>query len=71
MLKEIFTNLAKGYSDNLEQIDSLWEELASFYSNEHRYYHRLSHLENIFLQLKDIREHISDWDTILFSLFLS
>jgi predicted metal-dependent HD superfamily phosphohydrolase len=69
MLKEIFTNLAKGYSDDLEQVDRLWEELDSFYSKENRYYHCLSHLENVFLELKEIREFISDWDTILFSLF--
>lgn len=69
MLKEVFTNLAKGYSDNLEQIDHLWEELVSFYSKENRHYHDLSHLENIFLQLKAVRERISDWDAILFSLF--
>jgi predicted metal-dependent HD superfamily phosphohydrolase len=68
MLKETFTDLAKGYSDDLEQVDRLWEELVSFYSKENRHYHDLSHLENIFLQLKAIREHISDWDAILFSL---
>lgn len=69
MLKETFTNLAKGYSDDLEQINRLWEELVSFYTNEHRYYHSLSHLENVFLRLKEVRELISDWDVILFSLF--
>lgn len=69
MLKETFTDLAKGYSDDLEQVDRLWEELVSFYTNEHRYYHSLSHLENVFLRLKEIRELISDWDVILFSLF--
>ncbi len=69
MLKETFTNLAKGYSDDLEQVDRLWEELVSFYTNEHRYYHSLSHLENVFLRLKEVRELISDWDVVLFSLF--
>lgn len=69
MLKETFTNLAKGYSDDLEQVDRLWEELVSFYTNEHRCYHSLPHLENIFLRLKEVRELISDWDVILFSLF--
>ncbi|WP_294674955.1 hypothetical protein [uncultured Fluviicola sp.] len=69
MLKETFTNLAKGYSDDLEQVDRLWEELVSFYADEHRYYHSLSHLENVFLRLKEVRELISDWDVVLFSLF--
>lgn len=69
MLKETFTNLVKGYSDDLEQVDRLWEELVSFYTNEHRYYHSLSHLENVFLRLKEVQELISDWDVVLFSLF--
>lgn len=34
MLKETFTNLAKGYSSDLELVDCLWEELVSFYANE-------------------------------------
>ena len=69
MLKETFVNLATGYSDDLEQIDRLWEELECFYLNENRYYHSLSHLENVLLRLKEIRELISDWDTILFYAF--
>lgn len=69
MLQETFTDLAKGYSDDPELVDRLWEELVSFYTDEHRYYHSLSHLENVFLRLKEVRELISDWDVILFSLF--
>lgn len=68
-MKETFTNLAKGYSDDLEKVERLWEELVSFYTSEHRYYHSLSHLVNVFLRLKEVRELISDWDVILFSLF--
>ena len=69
MLQETFTDLAKGYSDDPELVERLWEELVSFYTDEHRYYHSLSHLENVFLRLKEVRELISDWDVILFSLF--
>lgn len=69
MLKQIFTELAKKYSGDLVLINRLWEELEALYSDRNRHYHSLSHLENLYIRLSEIKEQISDWDTMLFSLF--
>lgn len=69
MLKEIFTDLVQKYTDDSEIILQLWNEIEKAYSTQKRYYHNLSHLENLFLQLSEVKNLIEDWDTILFSLF--
>ncbi len=69
MIKEDFINLAKNYSDDIHLIDELWEEIASNYSDNTRYYHTLSHLDHLFFQLTEVKDSISSWDTILFSLY--
>jgi predicted metal-dependent HD superfamily phosphohydrolase len=69
MLKQTFIELAKSYSDDFALIDRLWDELAELYSGKKRYYHSLTHLKALLEQLSEVKEHIADWDTVLFSLF--
>lgn len=69
MLKDIFFELTKNYVDNLPQIHTLWNEIDKKYSESSRHYHTISHLENIILQLKEIKNQIVDWDTVLFAIF--
>lgn len=69
MLKQIFNTLTKKYTDNHQLIDTLWCEIEMHYADSNRYYHSLSHLENMYQVLSLVKEQIEEWDTILFSLF--
>ncbi|WP_298541934.1 hypothetical protein [uncultured Aquimarina sp.] len=69
MLKEVFISLVSAYSEDNEYVTSLWNEIAENHSKKSRYYHNLSHLENLYQNLLFIKEEISDWDITLFALF--
>ncbi len=69
MLSSIFISLAQRYSNNTLLTETLWNELESNYSNTSRTYHTLTHLKNLFEQLNEVKSHINDWDTILFTMF--
>ena len=68
-LKEIFFELARKYTDNLRLKDELWKEIEKNYSSPGRHYHNLQHLENLLIQLQDVKNNIRNWDTTLFALF--
>ena len=69
MLKDIFFELTKKYTDNLQLIHALWDEIDKKYSGSSRHYHTLAHLDNIISQLEEIRNQVADWDTLLFAVF--
>ncbi len=69
MLKETFIDLAKQYSDDDHLINELWEEIARAYSHKTRHYHSLSHLDHLLAQLLGVKRLISNWETVLFSLY--
>jgi predicted metal-dependent HD superfamily phosphohydrolase len=69
MLSSIFIELLNSYIPNKKIVEEWWTEIEKHYRSKHRYYHTLQHIENMYIQLLTIKEHISDWDTLLFSLF--
>ena len=69
MLKDIFFELTKKYTDNLQLIHEQWNEIDKKYSGSSRHYHTLSHLEDLIFQLEEIKHEIADWDTVLFAIF--
>jgi predicted metal-dependent HD superfamily phosphohydrolase len=69
MLKHIFTTLVKQYSEDTVLTETLWLEIEKAYSGKKRFYHNLHHLENLYRELDACRKEVSDWDTVLFSLF--
>ncbi len=69
MMKALFTGLCLKYSSEPNLIDQLWKEIESNYSEKSRHYHTLKHLENLFLQLEEVKTEIRDWDVVLFALF--
>lgn len=69
MLEKVFTNLISNYSEDQSYITSLWNEIAKQHSKKNRYYHSLTHLENIYKVLIEVKSQIKDWDIVLFSLF--
>lgn len=49
-------------------IDTLWSEIKINYSEPGRYYHTLVHLDNLTAELFTIKEKITDWQTLMFSI---
>lgn len=68
-LKENFIALLGNYSTDHILIDELWNEVAAYYSGKKRYYHNLTHLENLLEQLLAVKTNIHHWNTILFTLY--
>lgn len=69
MLKNIFFDLLKKYTNDESLVSKFWSEIEENYTNRKRYYHTLEHLENLFQILTPIKTKINDWDTLLFTLF--
>lgn len=69
MLKEIFTTLISGYSKDSSYSKLLWEEIAENHTKKNRYYHNLTHLQNLYENLLPIKTKIQDWNMVLFALF--
>ena len=68
-LKVIFFELIQKYTNDQRLIEPLWVEIEKNYSKKKRFYHNLTHLDNLYFQLSKIKSEIKDWDTLLFSLF--
>ena len=71
MMKLLFSELLTHYTTNKKLIGQLWTEIESSYSSPKRHYHTLHHLQHILDELSGVKQDISDWDTVLFSVFLS
>lgn len=69
ILKEIFVRLSNKYSADINLSEQLWSEIEKNYSSKERYYHNLQHIQNMYSELESHKHLISDWDTMLFSLF--
>ncbi len=69
MLKEIFANLLSNYTADNNLINTLWAEIEQNYSDKNRYYHNLSHLDNLYRELFQVKEKITNWETVLFTLY--
>lgn len=69
MLKETFTELTNKFSGDRVMIEKFWDEIEANYSHPKRHYHTLQHLENLLNVLKGVKDKISDWNVLLFTLF--
>lgn len=69
MLKPVFITLLSDYTQDSEYMESLWSDIAKQHSKKNRYYHNLSHLENLYRHLIEVKNEIKDWDMVLFALF--
>lgn len=69
MLKDTYYQLARQYTKDEKKISGYWSEIETKHSTNVRYYHNLTHLENLVTQLSLVKQDIADWNTILFSVF--
>jgi predicted metal-dependent HD superfamily phosphohydrolase len=69
MLKQQFIELVNKYSTESTLVETLWNEIEKKHTSKKRHYHNLSHLDNLYHQLFNVKSEIEDWDTILFSMY--
>ena len=69
MLEKEFKALALKYTNTQQLADSLWLEIQTAYSQPDRYFHNLTHLEQIISALQTCKTHVDDWDTLLFAVY--
>lgn len=69
MLQDLFTTLLLRYTQNDTLIQHCWDEIEDAYSNSERYFHNLSHLEQLYLALSPLQARVDDWDVIAFTIF--
>lgn len=69
MLKQLFTELISHYSADNKLSIRLWNEIEINYRDVGRYYHTLTHLNNMYNELLLVKYSIQNWDAILFALF--
>lgn len=68
MFEQVFKTELRLYTDDPEKINRFWQEIEKNYSSKGRYYHTLTHLDNLLAELLPIRERISNWTTLIFSI---
>ena len=69
MLNLIFSNLISKFSNDGNLKADYWQEIEKSYSQKRRKYHNLLHLENMILELENVKDQILDYETLLFSVF--
>ncbi len=69
MLKELFLNLIRKYSDNENYNSECWNEIESKYSSKSRHYHNLDHLKNMLSELDIVKSQVKKLDALLFAIF--
>ncbi|MCQ9635407.1 hypothetical protein MP477_10610 [Chryseobacterium sp. WG23] len=69
ILQDRFLELCLLFTNNQALIQSLWKEIEKKHSEKGRYYHNLSHLENMFQELERVKSNISDFSAVSFSVF--
>ncbi|NBW34503.1 MAG: hypothetical protein EBR30_05685 [Cytophagia bacterium] len=68
-LKQTFQNLLANYTSDESLVQKCWTEIEKNYAIKKRHYHTLQHLDNLLLQLTEVKNSIQSWDTILFTLY--
>jgi len=69
VLNQRFKNLLSAFTKNEDKIDKLWSELKQHYTHKSRYYHNLTHLENMFNELDKWKGEIEDIEILQCSIF--
>lgn len=69
VLKTNFSQLLSEYHVPNQKIEQLWLEIKNKYSENHRYYHNLSHLEHLLQQISAITPLLKSQPSVLFTLY--
>ncbi len=69
MLKELFLSITNQYRNNAELALKMWLEIETNYRGKKRHYHNLSHLENLLVELSDVKTLVRNWNVIVLAVF--
>ncbi len=68
MFEQSFKTQISSLTDDNELVEELWAEINTQYSKTNRHYHNLDHLNNLESELLPLKDKISDWQVLLFSI---
>lgn len=68
-LKDRFNQLCFPFTQDQNLIESLWQEIETKYAEKSRHYHNLEHLQNMFSELESVKDKVSNFNRISFSVF--
>lgn len=68
-LPERFDHHGLKFINERQLIQNFWAEIDEKYTGKGRHYHNLQHLENMFSELDAVKNYISDFSIITFSVF--
>lgn len=68
-LKDKFINVLLEIGFEANQTDALWEELVKAYSGKNRYYHNLTHLEEMITQYEMYHSQLTFPAEVLYAIF--
>lgn len=69
MLKEEFVSLLAKYTNDRQAATQRWSEIETAYTDHQRYFHNLSHVEQMLSSLQAVKMQVDDWDTLSFAVF--
>jgi predicted metal-dependent HD superfamily phosphohydrolase len=69
MIQQEFKALVLRHANDEALADHLWLQLEAAYSQPERYFHNLTHLEQLIEALTPLKPQADDWDTLLFAVF--
>src|SRR5215208_1867225 len=67
--KNSFRRLLEQFSDNMVQIDELCRFVISKYSENHRFYHNLSHVKDLLFSAKSLEGKFADYESVQFAIW--
>ena len=68
-LKEKFVNVLLEIGFEASKIDTLWQDLEKAYSGKNRYYHNLTHLEEMIVQYERYQSELTFPVEVLYAIF--
>jgi len=68
MFEQAFKDVLSNLTTDELLIDKMWKEIKSNYSSSRRFYHTLTHLDNLVEELLPVKNQIEDWQTVILSV---
>jgi predicted metal-dependent HD superfamily phosphohydrolase len=68
MFEEHYKAVLSGLKIDPAILDKCWKDIQIAYSNNNRYYHNLTHLDNLLTELLPIKECIHSWPVVILSI---
>ncbi len=68
-LKKEWTDLISKMTDNQTLIEQSWSQIEQYYTEEHRAYHNLTHINNMLIEATKFDHKIADREVVLLAIW--